>query len=44
MGDTNMDKYDDLVNYSEVDPIDLIAGQTQNAPNKDTGDLPEELD
>ncbi len=44
MGDTNMDKDDDLLDYNEVDPEDLIAGNTQNAPNKGDGDSPEELD
>jgi hypothetical protein len=41
MGDTNMDKYDDLVDYNEVDPDDLIAGRTHNVPNKGDGDPPE---
>ncbi len=42
MGDTNMSKDDDLLDYNEVDPDDLIAGKTHNAPNKGDGDSPEE--
>ncbi len=37
MGDTNMAKTDDLVDYNEVDPITETA---YNAPNKGNGDLP----
>ncbi len=39
-----MDKYDDLVDYNEVDPDDLIAGRTHNAPNKGDEDSPTERD
>jgi hypothetical protein len=42
MGDTKMDKDDDLVDYNEVDPEDLIAGKTHNALNKGSGDPPGE--
>ncbi len=31
MGDTNMDKVDDLVDYNEVDPI---TGTVSSVPNK----------
>jgi hypothetical protein len=44
MGDTNMDKDDDLVDYNEVDSDYFIAGKTQNAPYKGDGDPPEEPD
>jgi hypothetical protein len=44
MGDTNMDKDDDLLDYNEVDPEDLIAGKAHNAPNKGDGDPPEDTD
>ncbi len=39
-----MDKDDDLIDYNEVDPEDLIAGKTHNAPNKGDGDPPEDPD
>ncbi len=42
MGDTNMSKDDDLLDYNEVDPDNLIAGKTHNAPNKGDGDSPED--
>ncbi len=44
MGDTNMDKADDLIDYNDLDHEDLIAGKTQNAPNKGDGDPPTESD
>ncbi len=42
MGDTNMDKDDDLVDYNDVDLDDLIAGKIHNALNKGSGDSPGE--
>ncbi len=37
MGDINTDKDDDLIDYNEVDPEDLIAGRTQRNLNKGDG-------
>ncbi len=41
MGDTNMDKTDDLVDCNEVDPI---TGIVSNAPNKGDEEYPSEDD
>jgi hypothetical protein len=37
MGDTKMNDDDNLIDYNDVDPEDLIAGKTYNAPNKGGG-------
>ncbi len=41
MGDTNMDKIDDLVDYNEADPN---TGKVYNAPKQGDEDSPEEDD
>ncbi len=41
MGDTNMDKTDDLVDYNELNPI---TGIVSNAPNKGDEEYPPEDD
>jgi hypothetical protein len=46
MGDTNMTKIDDLIDYNEVDPFTLapITETARNAPNKDEEGSPDEDD
>jgi hypothetical protein len=34
MGDTKMNDGDDLIDYNEVDPENLIAGNSLDAPNQ----------
>jgi hypothetical protein len=41
IGDTNMDKMDDLVDYNELDPT---TGMIFNAPSKGNEDLPDSDD
>jgi hypothetical protein len=44
MGDIKMNVGDDLIDYNEVDPEDLIAGNNPDAPNQGKGDLTEDLE
>jgi hypothetical protein len=44
MGDSKMNDGDDLIDYNEVDPEDLIPGTKPNAPKQGDGDPLEELD
>ena len=44
MGDAKMNDGDDLTDYNEVDPEDLIAGNSLDAPNQGKGDSTEVLE
>ncbi len=44
MGDTKMNDGDDLIDYNEVDPEDLIAGKNPNAPNQRRGNSTDDQD
>ena len=44
MGDTKMNDGDDLIDYNEVDPEDLLARNDPNAPEQGERESTEELD
>ncbi len=44
MGDTNMTKTDELIDYNEVDPFAPITETARNAPNKGEEGSPDEDD
>jgi hypothetical protein len=44
MGDTKMKDGDDLIDYNEVEPEDLIAGRNPDAPNQGNGNSTEDPD
>ena len=39
MGDAKMNVGDDLIDYNEVDPEDLIAEKNPDAPNQVSGPI-----
>ena len=44
MGDTKMNDGDDLIDYNEIDPEDLLARNDPNAPEQGEGKSTEEPD